>query len=107
MTATHSEARQEVIVQPELLTLGEEVEESKTTSSEEISHLPQGAKINLMPPRGMMFLDAKLVKAQADISITWNQSGKAKILPLAANSRNKKICDIGKSELDQADFNIL
>jgi hypothetical protein len=107
VTTAHGEARQEGLVQQELITLGEEVEELKTTPSEEVRHLSQGAKINLMPPRGMMFLDAKLVSAQADVSIIWKQFGKEKTLSLAANSRGKKICDIDKSELEQADFNVL
>lgn len=88
----------------EALALEQMAEEAAATPTEEIVALPEGAKINLMPPRGLTFLTAALVHANIDAVVSWTQGGNRKTLNVAVKSRGKKVCDMAAADLQNADF---
>lgn len=99
-------AGEDSLVQEDLSTIGQVGKESEATTTQENTYLPHGAKINLMPPRGMRFLDAKLIEAQDNVSITWTERGKEKALNILATSRGRKVCKLDAGKIEQADFSI-
>jgi len=82
-------------------------EASEVTTAEQIADLPEAVKINYMPPRGMIFLDANFVNANDDALIRWDLRGKVKEISISPKIRGKKICNITAAELHDAQFIIV
>lgn len=71
-----------------------------------VESLPEGAKINLLAPRGMKLLTARLVESNSDATISWVQRQKAKSAVITASGRGRKVCELLPADLEQANFQI-
>lgn len=82
-------------------------EEASAIETTQVEDLSAGAKINLMPPRGMTLLASKLVGQNDDAKIAWTQRQKAKSLIISASGRGKKVCDLSLTDVPGANFSIV
>jgi hypothetical protein len=73
--------------------------ESEQIETVQVDTLPEGAKINLLAPRGMVLIAAMLLDADADAAIRWTQKQKAKTVVIPASGRGKKVCELTEAEL--------
>ncbi len=103
LMATQADAGEQGAAAEEL-TLAHMAEEVAIPPTEKIADLPEGAKINLMPPRGMKILEVKIVDSDANIEITWNQNRKSKSLTITTKGRSKKVCTIPLTNLTDFEF---
>ena len=71
-----------------------------------VESLPEGAKINLLAPRGMKLLTARLLESNSDATISWVQRQKAKSAVITASGRGRKVCELLPADLEQANFQI-
>ena len=80
--------------------------ESEQIETVQVDTLPEGAKINLLAPRGMVLIAAMLVDADADATIRWTQKQKTKTVVIPANGRGKKVCELTEAELSAVNFQL-
>lgn len=80
--------------------------ESEQLETEQVVTLSEGAKINLLAPRGMELIAAKLVDADAEATIRWTQRQKAKKVVIPATVRRKKVSELPEVDLAAANFQL-
>ena len=81
-------------------------DEAGAVDTAQVTMLPEGAKINLMAPRGMKLVDAKIFREDLDAEITWTQRGKQKTLTVSSSGRGRKVCDLLEADVSAAGFGI-
>lgn len=80
--------------------------ESEQLETTQVDALPEGAKINLLAPRGMVLMGANLVARDAGATIRWTQRQKEKAVVIAVAGRGKKVCELQEADLIAANFQI-
>lgn len=81
--------------------------ESAEVGAAVVERLPEGAKINLLAPRGMKLLAARLVESGSEAKICWTQRQKVKSAVIPASGRGKKVCELLPADFEQANFSIV
>lgn len=73
----------------------------------QIKELPEGAKLNLLAPRGMTLITAALVNHDSDATISWTQRLKQKSAVIAATGRGRKLGDIDVTDIAKSQFKVV